>query len=1051
MKLISKRNQLLSFQSLVVAVLLVTLFAGTLFAQTGRGVIRGKVTETATGDPMVGTNVIIKDTNMGAATDIEGNFQINMVPPGTYTIEASFTGYKKHSMEVNVRAGDVTTVEISLDQDVLNLDEVIVTGMGGSQIKKKLGNTVSRVAPKDIVNADVPSIVSAMKGKAANVEITSSSGEPGASTFIRIRGSSTISGTNQPLFVVDGVPVDNSTNFNDSGLGRGIVQPNRASDFNPEDVESIEILKGAAAAAIYGSRASNGVVMITTKSGKPGKTRIEYKSSMSWDKVNAMPAQQQSYGQGYNYSESGSSTSWGNKLTDSDQRYDHAWELFETGKTTDNNLIISGGNDLTTFFLSLGRNFNDAIFKGKGDYDRASVRAKASQVITEDFKISVNMAYMNTKINYIQGMGNVSGLLLGALRTPPNRDNSIWKDPATGAQISYRYPDPSRNPYLTRGYDNPFWVLNEHTNTSDIGRITGNVRLDYDYSDWLNVNYTLGSDFTADKLFQVLPPGSSDEPTGWVNKEDRVRHEIDGNLIATAQLGKWLSKLNENFSGTLMAGQNLNRREYDYLRAEGRKMGVPSYQQLDGTVDRTTAENENLIHTESYFTQLTLDLYDQLYVTGAVRNDGSSTFSQNQRRFWYPKFSAAWEITKFDQMPEIPKLNFAKLRFAYGHTGGQPPVYSMITGFNAINPFMGQYNYRSSGTKGQEDVKPSRKKEFELGTDLAFFDSRLGLDYTYYSSSSEDELLFIPLSGLTGYTQQLQNGAVIDNWGHELVLSATPIKKSDFSWDLRFIFGKNNSEVKELRGIEDFYGMGGWDGYRNALVVGQPFGVCYDKDFLKFGNGSVYGGVDIDAAYPNAPNGALYIAEDGYPRNDPIDRIVGDPNPDWTASIGQEFTVFKNFRISSLIDIRHGGVVWNGTRGAMEYFGTAATTENREDDYVFDGYGPGAGEVVKLDHNYRVGGVGSSFYGPTSPYLEDGGYVKLREISLAYTLRNEFLKDLGLSHIDLRLSGRNLKTWTDYTGVDPETNNFGTSNTRGADYFNNPSTRSITFTLRVVY
>ncbi len=1029
------------------------LVAGSVFAQS-YGTVKGTVTEEATGNSLTGTNVYLKDTRLGAVTDINGEFEIVRVPPGSYVIQVSFIGYRTDERTFTVGANQTVTLDFALAVDVLGLGEVVVTGMGGTQIKEKLGVTITKVDGEKLAQADVPNIVGAMSGKVANVEITSASGDPGGSTYIRIRGATTVTGGTQPLFVVDGIPIDNSSRTTEGTTG-GTVAINRAADLNVDDIESMEVLKGAAAAAIYGSRAANGVILITTKSGKPGKTRISFKSVMSIDQVTANQRLQRKYGQGDGIT-TPAHQSWGAEITGT--TYDHAGELFEDSYTFENGITVSGGNEFTTFFMSANNYDQDGIMVGNGAYDRKTIRLKGKQVVTEKVTLEANIFYAKSNSDLIQRGSNVAGLLLTGYRTPPNYNNLPYLN-EDGLHHSYRVPNPTVVKQ-TRGFDNPFWVLNEHINTSVVARTIANVKLDYEPYDWLNLSYTLGSDFSFDDRLTVLPPGTSGVPDGYIRHTDMTNQQVDNNVIATVELGQWIEKFNDNISGTFMGGYNQNSRMYKRYQVDGQDMGHPTFYQLDNLVEWTPNEFEQLQHTQSYFGQMTLDLYDQLFLTGAVRNDGSSTFSQNKRRFWYPKFSAAWEFTRFSGMPELPYLNYGKARFAYGVAGRQPNPYTMITGFASGNfgegwgptlpiAYLGVAGFATSGTKAQENIEPERVTEYEGGLDLAFMDSRIGVEITYYFAKTTDAIFTLPLPPSTGYTRQTLNAAQIENKGWELVFDANVINRKDFSWDLGFVWAANDNIVTSLPGAE-YLSLGGFTSCQGVAWEGEPMGSHRGGDFVRFGNSAIVDGVNIDTAYPTAPADALYIDATGYPIKSGRVGLIGDPNPDWTGSIRSEFRLFNKVSISGLLDIKQGGQIWNGTRGALTTYGTSIGTINRGEMHTFQGYGPGAGTSVVLDRTWYAG-IGGGFGGCTRQFIDDGSYMKLREIAVSYNLQHEFLNRLGLSSMDVRLSGRNLKTWTDYDGVDPETNLTGNTNLRGMDYFQNPQSRSFILTLRLNY
>jgi TonB-linked SusC/RagA family outer membrane protein len=1041
-------------------ILFISLFiilSNFLLAQTTFK-ISGKVTDSKSGAPLIGANVILKPTILGAATDVNGMFSID-VPRSrageSMVLEVSYLGYQKASFPFELTGNLLQNVE--LKEDVLHLQTVVVTGMGAAIEKQKLGVTIGNVSSDAVINSKALDVISAIQGKVANVEITSTSGEPGASSYIRIRGAHSITGGTQPLIVVDGSPVNNQEVGVSVG---GVTQMNRASDINPKDIESIDILKGAAAAALYGSRAQNGVVLITTKSGKPGKPKVSYDVSYSFDEITEVQPLHKKFGQGSGGVASITSPfTWGPELAPGTPTYDHERNIFQTGHILDNNFTISGGNEWTTYYLSAGRTDQQGTIKGKSSYDRNSVRVKASQRISEKINVTGNIQFVDVTSERIQKGSNVSGLLLGAWRTPPNFDNSVYLDPVNGFHRSYRHQNPTTLK-VGRGYDNPYFVVNEHVNDSEVGRTFGNIRVDIDPFDWLNISYTLGHDYTNDERRTVLPPSSSSAPTGQVTREKLNTQETDGNFVLTAEQKFDFADLN----ATLMVGQNMNQRKYNYFGTTGNDMAVYGFNQLDNTASYTPDEYESISRSESYFGQLTLELYNQLFLTAAMRNDGSSTFGKSQRRHWYPKVSAAWEFTKLDFFAGISDwFNFGKLRAAYGEAGQEPGVYTTIRAFGSSTSAFGDGwgasftssaygfgGFYTSGGKGQENIKPQRSKEFELGLDLGFLDEKIGVEFTYYNSKTTDAIFSLPLPPSTGYTSQVQNAGTINNKGYELSITAQPINISNFKWDLGLIYAKNDNEVESLAGAE-YISLGGFTSAHGSANQGYPLPMLRGYDFVRFGRGVIYNNVDIDKTYTGWKSGDMYIHTTGYPVQDPQVRLIGDPNPDWTGSVRSTFTLFGEIEISALLDIKQGGDVWNGTKGAIMFFGTSQATADRGTKVVFEGFGPGAGKEVVKDQAYYTG-VGSSFVGPSTANMEDGSYVKLREIAVAYTLRSQFIKDLvGLSSIDIRLSARNLKTWTDYTGIDPETNLTGGTNLRGLDYFNNPQTRNIILSLRFNY
>ncbi|MFQ5771973.1 MAG: TonB-dependent receptor plug domain-containing protein, partial [bacterium] len=413
---------------LFIFILAVVLTFSLAFGQEN-ATVTGTVTD-ENENPLVGADVFIPEMNLGSATNIDGVYEFivpaALVQGQEVSLTARYIGYRSKTEKIVLQLGTIKS-DFTLNSDVLKLEEVVITGMGVGIQKEKLGVTIGKVKAQEVVESDETNVVSALHGKVANVEITSTSGEPGAATYIRIRGANTIQGSTQPLIVVDGSPINNSSivGGQSGGAHGGITPTNRASDINPEDIESVEILKGAAASAIYGSRAGGGVVLITTKSGKPGRVKVSYKTSYSFDKVDKYVPVQRTYGQGIDgQSMTGNIPwSWGAKLDASTPTYDHTREMFETGNVFENNLTISGGNQRTTYYLSLSRYNQDGVIKGSSDYEKTAVRLKGSQRIADKLTVTGNFAFADVSINRIQRGSNVSGLLLGALRTPPDFNN----------------------------------------------------------------------------------------------------------------------------------------------------------------------------------------------------------------------------------------------------------------------------------------------------------------------------------------------------------------------------------------------------------------------------------------------------------------------------------------------------------------------------------------------------------------------------------------------------------------------------------------------------
>lgn len=1037
------------------------------------------VVKTEMGEPILFAQIGIEGMNIGAQSRDGGRYILTVpamrVSGQAVTITAKGIGFRQASARITLRGGSQTQ-DFTLVANPLKLGEVVVTGAGTQTTNEKLGNVITTVEGVALDKSQETNVVAALSSKAPNVVINQSSGDPGSAAFIQIRGVKTIQGNSQPLIVVDGVPIDNSTNVTGGDVTGGTVAVNRASDINPADIESIDILKGAAAGSIYGARAGAGVILITTKKGRSGDTRWNIRSSMSWDNVDRLPELQTKYGQGAGGTSAVcasagcrlTSSSWGAALPAGTRTYDHAGEMFRTGGTFDNTIGLSGGTERSTFYLSAGRSQQLGIVTGPNNfYDRKTVLVKGDLEATSRLRIGGSINYIDARGGFVQRGSNVSGLLLGAWRTPPEFNNAVYLDSTNGYHRSYRYPRPTAAD-VTRGYDNPFFVANNGGARADVGRSFGNLNADWSATDWLNIKYTLGGDYAQDERLEALPLSSSTYPTGQVQRASYNTYQIDHNLLAVAT-----KHVTDRITGTLTLGQNFNIRSYSQLQAVGRDFIAPSVYTLNNTVTVLPLEYQSLQHLQSYFLLGNLDLYDQLYLQAGARNDASSTFGKSAQHNWFPKFSASWLLSNYLKLREAGTFSFAKVRWAYGVTGREPAPYQVLSGFATANlgdgwgPFLtptqnGNGGLYSGASRPQPNLKPERNAETEVGVDLGFFASRVDVGLTFYKGKSTDVIFDLPLPPSTGYLTQAQNAGTIQNSGTELSINWRPVSKRDFQLDVGAQFAKNDNQVTDLFGAE-FVNYGGTTGFGFDPVAkkGFPVGSWFDYDWVKCHYGetdNTHDGADINALCKagNMPEGAVYIGADGFPVGDDKRRIVGNPLPKWTAGFSANVTLWRVWKVSALVDIRRGNKVWNGTRGALNNFGVSKESEIRgqqrtfgKDFYPGPVFGPGANKAVTIDQDWFQG-LGSSFTGYGAAFMEDASFTKLREVSVAYTVDASLARRwFGASSMDIRLSGRNLAMWTKYTGIDPEANLSGTDASRGLDWFGNPLSKSIALTVSI--
>jgi TonB-linked SusC/RagA family outer membrane protein len=1054
----------------------------------GEALLTGKVTSVA-GAPVDGAQVFLDKMSLGTQTKADGSYRF-AVPAARATgqtalLTVRLQGFKPKSVTVTLTPGTINT-DFQLETQAVVLQQLVITGEGTITTNEKLGATVNSVGAEEITKSNESNLTESLAGKAPNVQVTSESADPGSSVNIQIRGTKTFSGDGQPLFIVDGVPVDNSSintqgQFANNGE-QGTVNPNRIVDLNPNDVESVTILKGSAAAAIYGARAAQGVVLITTKSGKSGKTQYALHSSYSFDKVTAGYPLQNTYGQGNNgfLADNGvvpdsdaasSSHSWGQPLAPGTKTYNHFTEMFEMGHVADNNISISGGDDRRTFFLSGGINNNSGYVVGPNDtYKRQTLRLKASQLIGDKVKVGGNLSYIDSRGSYIQRGDNTSGIMLGGLRTPPEWNNLDYFAP-NGEYKTYRFQNPTLASTSTgRGYDNPFWISAEAPAKSNLNRVLGNLDLNWEPSDWLKIQETAGADYYTDSRLEALPLGNSTTSIGQVIRADYNNYILDHNLTAIAShtFSPW-------FSGTFTVGQNLNATDFSQIYVLGTGLIAPKPFEVLNTISKDPNDSTAKIRRESYFGQATADLWDQLFLTGALRNDGFSTFGSNNRRHWFPKASAAWTFTKAIA-GLTDKIDFGKVRFAYGQTGREPLVYTTNSLFRVgtfteyggdasgilRTIYQGQAGLIGPNAVGSDSLRPEKTREFEGGVDFGLFKGFATVGVSYYDSKTTDVIFQGPTPPSSGFTSIVKNAATITNKGWEVTTDLHPIRGQDFNWNVGLVWGRNRNLVTNLSGSTDIL-VGSQAIITTVARVGYPTGSFAGFDFVRCGRGLTVGDDNIDESVcAGKAAGTLYIGSNGFPVLDQDNlRALGSAQPDWNGSVRTDVTFLKHWNASALLDIKHGGQAYNGTRGALYVYGTHKDTDIRGQTFVFgpsvngvQGFhgdaavtGPGAGSPVIIDQNWFEND-GGAFGGNAIDFIEDAGFTKLREVSLAYTFVQPWVsRSLGLSSIDLRVAGRNLVTWTHYSGLDPETQLGGATLVGGFDWFNNPQTRSFVVTV----
>ncbi len=1094
---------------LSLAVLAGAILAFPALAQAQEAMtITGRVTDD-TGAPLATANVYISGSNIASFTDNDGRYSL-VVPAAALTGEtrdliASLIGYRSSTVQV-VLSGDNLTQNFVLAVDPIGLEGIVAIGQGLTAERRTLANAISTVKGEYIAERYSSNAIADLAAQAPSVYVQSSGGEATAGAYIQIRGPKSVEGGTQPLIVVDGTIINNDSNYSEDTIWGTVVQ-NRAADINAQDIESVEILKGPSAAAIYGAQGANGAVLITTKSGAAGQTQITLQSNYSIDDVTSTQPLQTNYSTTNSPS---SIRSWGAALDcapncsvwtgdpfdparASYDTFDHAHEMFVSGFRWDTDLSISGGTERTTYFFSGGYTDNGNAIYGPTGLSTLNFRLKGSHLFFNTFTVGANIAYTNQSGNSVQQGSNLSGLLLGAFRTPPDIDNVPFVTPAGNQRTWFCVVfDACDDPTFPRQFDNPFWVAENIPNTTDVGRAFGNIRFDWEPFGWLTLTDIFGGDYSNDQRLAVFPKQNSSVPDGQLFRSTFTSSSWDNTLLLTGQ-----GDISEAFNASVTLGYNIREEDYERLITSAQNL-IEGANELDFTVTRTPDEFKSTVRNSGLFVNATFDIADQLFVGGGARYEGSSTFGGGEGSwFWFPNANVAWDFSRLlTSEEESGAFSFGKVRAAWGEAGTPPPVFSNVSGFEKSafldgwvtigleSIYLGREGLTSETFQGNSSIKPEVTREIEGGLDLAFFDSRLSVGATYFDQHTRDAILFVPIPVSTGYSTYPQNGAEFTSHGWEFTLNLIPFQSRNFTWEIQGFYSNVHSEVTDLLGAENARlasgrAESGFEGADSNVIYNRcgpasndpcPFGALWIDDFIRFGRGETYDldgdGVedDIDAAYPNAAPGTLFIAEDGFPRLADNLTGYGNPNPTDLASLRMNFTILQNLSLSFLFDGQWGSTMWNGTRGALYSYGTHAGTEPYHCQngqtcgategvaFVYDGEGPGAGMTVYQNTN-TVGPstIFNGFNGPSTQFVEDTDFVKFRDFRVAYDFTQNWVKSISLNRVSVFFAGRNLWTDTDYTGLDPESNLTAQGSGRGIEYFNNPQIRSWVFGISFIY
>ncbi len=1047
-----------------VATLLLALVVQFTYAQTKT--VTGTISD-STG-PLPGVGVVIKGTTTGTETDFDGNYTIEAEEGAV--LQFTYVGMLNSEQTV----GSASSINVTMTEDTEALEEVVVTALGISREKKAVGYAVTTVKGSEIAELEVVNPMAGLQGKVAGLDVTSAP-TPGGTQNVMIRGASSFT-SNQPLYIVDGVPLTNSQNRAGDSLNDQVDFGSGINSINPNDIENLTVLKGAAATALYGSRAANGVIMITTKNGKKGALQVDFNTSYSISRVGHLAEKQSDFGQGWSahaaLDENGNwgpkydgiDRVWGNVVDNSQQikpfsfLEDNIRDFYDYGENIKNAISFSGGNETTTYFLSLSQNSVDGVIPTDSDsYDRYTVATKGSYQGAK-LKISSSLNFSNEKTKTVPtGQGNS---VLRSLYEIPN-DISIvdHKD--------YNNKFNNLDNYFTPYGVNPYYFLDKSGAEQNKYKFFGKFQFDYDILDNLKATYRFGGDFetSLEETYKAIVAfsegaindGSQAAAPGYYREQRRNRVQINHDLMLN-----YNKALSEDITLNAILGFNANERVYNRLYAEISSIDVPEFHNLNNSLTPATADQEReqrrLVGT---YLSADISYKDYLFVNATARNDWSSTLPEGSNSFFYGGVTASFLITDFMRSNDNDTgiFDFGKIRVAYGSTGNDADPYSVydryVPAFSAhpgypnfddlTFPLNGTNSYMASNQLGNPNLEPEITKEFEVGFETRMLDNRIGVEFSYYNRLTEGLIEQLDLDPSSGYTYIIGNLGDVRNSGIELSMDFVPVRTDDFRWDINWNYAKNTNKVEKLDVSEiQISGFGGGMGIYavEGMAMGQ-FKATIPETVL-------FNGVE-----------SVVVDGTGNPQASTDPELLGkDMNEKYRMGMTNTFT-YKGFTLSGVLDYRHGGHIYSNTKDYMHWTGSAPESVLNDrnaflvpNSVVSNGDGTYSENSTPVDPTalhtfYSDGGMAGEGFA-----IIDRSYLKLRNITLAYNVSSSFCEQLKLSAVRLSVSGSNFLLWTPAENpyIDPETTTFGNDiSARFGEFGANPTQEVFTFGMNIKF
>jgi TonB-linked SusC/RagA family outer membrane protein len=1027
-----KKTSKLYMAKLMMILVLLSGFCIDTIAQT---IVSGKVSNQKDNSGIEGISIVIKGTRNGAISDNMGGFSLKLNNNNAVTLVASGVGFK--TQELNVDPSKMATgLNIVLTEQYSKLDEVVVTGTSAGTTKRQLGSYISSVNADELTKGATGNVLAALQGKTAGAQIIQNSGDPAGGMSVRLRGISSVLSSSEPLYIVDGVIINNATNRvtntssnYDGGNFVGSIGQNRMVDINPADIERIEVLNGAAAAATYGSRANAGVIQIFTKRGKSGAAKVSFSTTYMNSNlrkkldVNNSPVKFGGPTDGPGALTQDILTPAATNTTNV-TRYDYQDYIFRNASGTDNTVSVSGGNDKTKYYFGGSYFYNQGIIQNT-DFQRFSFRSNIDQVINKWLSMNLGLNYTNSSANekpdgqsFFSPTNSVT--IIGNF-------HDIWTRDANG----------NIKAVGERGRVNPVSVIEDIKQRQTTNRLIGSFGMKMKAAKGLTFDYLMGIDNYAQSGTTYIPPfaynaspgffggGPTLDPTqnGYSsvgnNNFFQINHDLTGNYTVD---------ITKDFNSTTQVGFSQQYEKSNYALIQGRGF-APFIETVNGaSTPLPGVDDRSEISISGLYIQQNFKIKNQFFLTGAVRRDASSVFGANQRNQIYSKASASYIISSTDYWNELDiakAFDLVKVRLAYGESGNLTGIgaYSRFNTYSS-NSFLGRSALNSSSTLANENVKPERQSEIEYGLDLGMLNNRVGLTVNVYNKKVTDLLINRQLAPTNGFASLLDNFGALENKGYELMLTLVPVQNKNLKWEMTTIYNRNRNKATKIGQALTLFSTN--SGTPIGIIEGQPIGIFYGTYFARNANGTfVVNAANIPQTARGTQTSVLNPTENLNNSNSVLRRVIGDPNPDYTASLVNEVS-YKKWNFRAQLDAVQGVDVFNADFRTRQGVGNGKIAEQEQRGILPRGYING----IYAIEEWRV---------------DDGSFVKLRELSLSYNVgKLKFINNLSIN-----FSGRNLISWDNYKGYDPEVNSGGQSTLlRGIDFGATPIPRTFSFGIK---